>query len=119
MSEYNDGAQGKKLGVTLGVPEKEGQRIFNEFWRSCSSLKSLKDSVVKYWNDHNRKYIRGLDGRKVMTRSEHSLINTLFQSGGIICMKKAMVLWDEWVKKEGLSAAQVIHYHKLNCGFTQ
>lgn len=26
-------------------------------------------------------------------------------------MKQAMVLWDEWVKKEGLKASQVIHYH--------
>lgn len=26
-------------------------------------------------------------------------------------MKQAMVLWDEWVKKEGLLASQVIHYH--------
>ena len=105
------GAQAPKLGVTLGVPKAEGQRIYDEFWKSCSSLKTLRDNLTRYWNDHDRKYIKGLDGRKVMTRSEHSLINTLFQSGGIICMKQAMVLWDEWVKKEGLNASQVIHYH--------
>ena len=105
------GAQAKKLGTTLGISEAEGQRIFNEFWKSSWALKNLKDNVVRYWNDHDRKFIKGLDGRKVVTRSEHSLLNALFQSGGIICMKQAMVLWDEWVKEEGLKASQVVSYH--------
>jgi len=107
----SDGAQGPKLAVTLDIPRQAGQEIFDKFWTSSSALKSLKDNLVRYWKAHDRKFVLGMDGRKVMTRSEHSLVNTLFQSGGIICMKKAMVLWDDWVKEELLDASQVIHYH--------
>jgi DNA polymerase I-like protein with 3'-5' exonuclease and polymerase domains len=74
-------------------------------------LAKLKAALLTHWKGNEREFIRGLDGRKVMTRTEHSVLNSLFQSGGIICMKKAMVLWDQWVREEGLNAAQVIHYH--------
>lgn len=39
-----------------------------------------------------RGYLRGLDGRLLHIRSEHAAPNTLFQSGGAVVMKKALVL---------------------------
>jgi DNA polymerase-1 len=40
-----------------------------------------------------RGYLRGLDGRRVKIRSEHSALNTLLQGAGAIVMKKALVLF--------------------------
>jgi len=105
------GARGPKVAATLGVSKEEGERLFNAFWDKNWSLRELRDNLHRYWVAKDKKFILGLDGRKVMTRSAHSLINTLFQSGGIICMKEAMILWYDWVKDEGLDAHQVIHYH--------
>jgi DNA polymerase-1 len=43
----------------------------------------------------NPGYLIGLDGRRIPVRSQHSALNTLFQSGGAIVMKKALVLFDQ------------------------
>lgn len=37
-------------------------------------------------------WIRGLDGRRIFTRSEHSALNTLLQGAGAIVMKRALAI---------------------------
>lgn len=81
------GAQPKKLSKMVGVSEAEGKRLFNEYWEAVPALKELKQRVEKYWETHGKTYIPGLDGRLLFTRSKHSLINVLFQSGGAIAAK--------------------------------
>ncbi|WP_415717286.1 DNA polymerase [Maridesulfovibrio sp.] len=39
-----------------------------------------------------RGYLRGLDGRRLHVRSEHSALNTLLQSAGALIMKEATVI---------------------------
>jgi DNA polymerase-1 len=46
-------------------------------------------------------YIRGLDGRFLRIRSEHSALNTLLQSAGALLMKRALVILDTNLQKEG------------------
>ena len=48
---------------------------------------SLKDNLTKHWEANDKKWIQGIDGRKIMVRSPHSLLNFLFQSGGVISAK--------------------------------
>lgn len=81
------GAQPKKLSKMVGVSEFEGKRLFNEYWDAVPALKELKQRVEKYWEAKGKTYIPGLDGRLLFTRSKHSLINVLFQSGGAIAAK--------------------------------
>lgn len=81
------GAQPKKLSKMVGVSEFEGKRLFNEYWEAVPALKELKQRVEKYWESKGKTYIPGLDGRLLFTRSKHSLINVLFQSGGAIAAK--------------------------------
>lgn len=81
------GAQPKKLSKMLGVSEVEGKRLFNEYWEAVPALKELKQKVEKFWEANGKTFIPGLDGRKLLTRSKHSLINVLFQSGGAIAAK--------------------------------
>ncbi len=81
------GAQPKKLSKMLGISEDEGKRLFAEYWDAVPALKELKQKVEKAWTSTGKKTILGLDGRLLNTRSKHSLINVLFQSGGAICAK--------------------------------
>lgn len=46
-----------------------------------------------------RGYLRGIDGRKIYTRSEHSCLNTLLQGGGAVVMKLALIILDEWLQE--------------------
>ena len=48
------------------------------------------------------KVIKGLDGRLVPIRSEHSALNALLQSAGAIIMKQALVCLDESLTRLGL-----------------
>lgn len=62
-----------------------------------------------------RKYLKGLDGRRLKIRSKHSALNMLLQSAGSILTKKATVLfWDKLTSngfKFGSDVAQVAHVH--------
>lgn len=98
------GAQPEKLAKQLGWTVSKARKIFNEFWEVCKPIALLKENLMKYWERvGGKQFIRGLDGRKIPTRSAHALLNSLFQSGGVICAKRAMVIHDRMLKKEGLS----------------
>lgn len=96
------GAQPKKLAKMLGITEEEGKRLFNEYWEAVPALKELKQKIEKEWEDTGKSYIKGLDGRLLKTRSKHSLINVLFQSGGAISAKWSSVLIAEYLDNLGL-----------------
>lgn len=96
------GAQGAKIAKTIGCDLKTGEAIFEAFWQEAAPLKKLKDSLGMEWNKFDKKKIVGIDGRLVPTRSAHAILNSKFQSAGVICAKRAMVLHDRAMKKEGL-----------------
>lgn len=96
------GAQPKKLAKMLGLTENEGKRLFSEYWDAVPALKELKQTVEKEWETRGKKSILGLDGRLLNTRSKHSLINVLFQSGGAISAKWSTVLIAEYLHERGL-----------------
>lgn len=50
-----------------------------------------------------KKYILGLDGRKLYIRKPHAALNTLLQSAGAVVMKKALVVLDRDLQAAGLS----------------
>jgi len=98
------GSQAKKVAKTIGSDLKTGELVFKAFWEAASPLKMLKDRLANYWETHGgKKFILGIDGRKVPTRSAHAILNSLFQSAGVICAKRAMVIHDRKLKAEGLS----------------
>lgn len=96
------GAQPKKLAKMLGVDMQEAQRLFNEYWDAVPALKELKAQIEQEWEEGGKKHIRGLDGRLLNTRSKHSLINVLFQSGGAISAKWTTVLLCKILDEQGL-----------------
>lgn len=77
--------------------------MFGAFWEAAAPLKQLKDNLQKYWEQiGGKKFILGIDKRKVPTRSAHAILNSLFQSAGVICAKRAMVIHDRKLKDAGL-----------------
>jgi hypothetical protein len=103
------GAQPKKLAKMLGVSESEAKRLYNEYWDAVPALKQLKEKVEKAWEAGGKKTIPGLDGRLLNTRSKHSLINVLFQSGGAIAAKWSTVLLAQEAEKRGILGDPFLH----------
>lgn len=120
------GATAPKVAKTIGADLATGQQVVDAFWNAASPLKALKDKLQAYWEKQGgKKFILGIDGRKVPTRSAHSILNSLFQSAGVICAKRAMVIHDQKIKDAGLGVdffvndwkskkycQQLIGYHK-------
>lgn len=96
------GAQGAKIAKTIGSDLATGELVFNAFWEAADPLKRLKDALAKEWQVYDKKRIVGIDGRLVPTRSAHAILNSKFQSAGVICAKRAMVLHDRKLKASGL-----------------
>lgn len=97
------GAQAAKVAKTIGSDMYTGQMVFDAFWEAAKPLALLKERLNDFWIKTGKKYILGIDGRKVPTRSAHAILNSLFQSGGVICAKRAMVIYDDLIEEEGLA----------------
>jgi len=96
------GAQGPKIAKTIGCDVATGNQIFEAFWEAAAPLKRLKDALNVEWAKFEKKRIIGIDGRLVPTRSAHAILNSKFQSAGVVCAKRAMVLHDRKLKAAGL-----------------
>lgn len=97
------GAMAAMIAKTIGVDEKTGELVFDAFWEAAAPLKTLKDKLSQYWEKvGNKEFILGIDGRKIPTRSAHAILNSLFQSAGVICAKRAMVIHHEMIKEHGM-----------------
>ena len=87
------GAGVAKLGSILSVGPAKGRQARDRFLKGLPALLNLTAQVQR--TASARGYLRGLDGRRLPIRSEHSALNTLLQSAGAIIMKRALVLLDE------------------------
>lgn len=85
------GAAPAKIMKMLNCSQNKAKQLIESFWDGNPALRDLKKNLEKYWEATNKKYILGIDGRKVPTRSKHSLLNALFQSGGVIVTKYTLV----------------------------
>ena len=90
------GASANKLATTLRKPEKEGKKLFDIFWEANPALKKLKDAIEAFWQSAGGgKWIPAIDGRRLYSRSQHSLTNLLFQSTGAIIVDYSLCLFDQ------------------------
>jgi DNA polymerase I-like protein with 3'-5' exonuclease and polymerase domains len=108
------GGQVPKFAATLGCSLKDAQRYFDAFWATYTPLTEFKLSLTAAWKARGGKrggFLKGLDGRKLFARSEHALVNLMFQSAGSITVKVATLFFNKWITQRGLDAHQVIHMH--------
>ena len=102
------GAGDEKLGKVVGGNTADGKRARQYFFDNKPSFKSLRDRVQRA---SAKKFLKGLDGRKLYVRNQHSALNTLLQGAGAIVMKKALVLLDETLKLNAIQYKFVANIH--------
>ena len=100
------GAGNKKLSSILGGNTSNAKRTREHFLDNLPSFASLKDRVTRA---SAKGYLKGLDGRKLIVRSEHSALNTLLQGAGAITMKQALVFFVHYIRD--LDARCVANVH--------
>lgn len=108
------GATPPKIALTLKCSTSKAKALHRTFWKNSTALAAFKDEVTRQWNNRGGKnggYLKGLDGRKLYARSEHSLVNLMFQSAGSIVVKTATILVDRKIEQYGVKAKQMLHFH--------
>lgn len=102
------GAGIAKIAAMLGINKQKAKAVIDAFWDTNYGLKALKENLEKYWESQGKKqFIRGIDGRKIYTRSKSSLVNALFQSCGSIIMSYAGNLMYDYLSREGVLSNKV------------
>jgi len=108
------GAQIPKFSATLGVDIRTGSQHYNAFWNKYRALELFKQDLVEAWQargGRNGGFIRGIDGRKLHARSQHSLVNLMFQNAGSVVVKVAALYINKWIERDNLDVKQLIFYH--------
>ena len=87
------GAGDAKIGSIVDGSQRTGARLRQRFLDNTPALAELRERVSIA---SHRGHLRGLDGRCLHIRSEHSALNTLLQSAGAIVMKKALAIFTDF-----------------------
>ena len=122
------GSSWNKIMKMLVCSPERAKEIVEGFWDSMPALKALKANVEAHWEANDKKFVVGIDGRKINIRSKHSILNALFQSAGVISAKYVNVLSMQKLEElgycinpfEGIpDVCEMIAYHdecQLFCG---
>ena len=102
------GAGPAKIGKIVGGGPGKGQKLISKFLSNMPALRTLRSNVQEAAQNGS---IKGLDGRRLMIRSEHAALNTLLQGAGAIVCKQWLVEIDKRVRKSGLDAKLVASVH--------
>ena len=104
------GAGSKKIGSIIGGSERDGERVKEKFLRATPSLRNLREKVDAVAKS-NRRWLKGLDGRKIIIRHPHAALNSLLQGAGAIVMKVALTLLEQYVINKRIKAYPVVNVH--------
>ena len=110
------GAGDAKIGSIVGGSARDGTKLKAKFLQQTPALAKLIDRVKK---QAAKGWVPGLDGRRIWVRSEHAALNSLLQGAGAIVMKKALVLFDDKIKKYKWDVKLVANVHdefQFECG---
>lgn len=98
---------------TCEEKKKYGRKIKTQFLKQTPALRALIEKVKD--TAKTRGYLKGLDGRYLHVRSEHSALNLLLQSAGALIMKKAtIIMWQDFKRLGftfGVEVGQMAHIH--------
>ena len=102
------GAGNKKIGSVVGGSAADGEKLKRHFLYNLRTFEDLKRRVS---TAAARGYLKGLDGRKILIRSEYAALNTLLQSAGAIAMKEALVRLDKLINEKNYDVKFVANVH--------
>ena len=103
------GAGDAKIGGIVGGSKGEGRRIKQSFLSNFGTLKTFRNRITREAEQNG--FIKGLDGRKIFIRSSHAALNSLLQGAGAIVMKRALIILDELIQENNLTATCVANVH--------
>ncbi|APU03048.1 DNA polymerase I [Pectobacterium phage PP81] len=93
------GAGDAKTGSIVGGDKVEGKRLKTKFLENTPAIAALREAIIQTLVESSkwvggeqqvkwkRRWIKGLDGRKVHVRFPHAALNTLLQSAGALICK--------------------------------
>ncbi len=108
------GAGAAKIGQIVGGNADDGKRLIKNFLEQTPAIAALREAITETlvkdskwvggeqkvtWK---RRWIRGLDGRKVHVRSPHAALNTLLQSAGALICKLWIIETERLLLEAGL-----------------
>lgn len=102
------GAGPAKIGQIVGGGEREGRRLIDSFLKNTPALQKLKDKVSRL---AEKEWLPGLDGRRLIVRSQHAALNTLLQGAGAIVMKQALIMLNRKIIHAKINALFVANVH--------
>lgn len=103
------GAGPAKIGSIVGGGAREGSIILDKFYKNTPALRKLLDKVKVSYGTNG--YLPGLDGRRIIVRSEHAALNSLLQSCGAIIAKQWCIEAHAVFKKLRIPVRQVVFVH--------
>jgi DNA polymerase-1 len=102
------GAGPSKIGSIVGGGTREGQEVLSRFYSNTPALSRLMEKVKKV---ASKGYVPGLDGRRIIVRSEHAALNSLLQGCGAIIAKQWCIEAHKTFKRLSLPVRQVAFVH--------
>ena len=102
------GAGDGKVGEIVGGNSADGKRLKSKFLDNTPALRELRGVIDK---QSAKGWLKGLDGRKLWVRSQHSALNVLLQSAGAIVMKQALTLLEKYAKIYSIDYKFVLNVH--------
>ena len=102
------GAGSKKIGSIVGGTGADGQQLIDNFMSSLPKFGLLKEKVDRA---ATRKYIKGIDGRKIPVNFPHTALNYLLQSAGAVICKHWLIQMDDLVVQDNIRAFPVVNVH--------
>ena len=93
----------------VGGGADAGGKLRDRFMKNVPALKKLTDDVQRAVKTNG--FLKGLDGRKMRTRSDHSALNLLLQGAGALVMKRWLIEVMKRVDERGLDANPVLNIH--------
>lgn len=102
------GAGDGKIGEIVGGKAKDGSKLKAKFLDNTPSLRTLRTKVDR---GSSKGWLRGLDGRRLIIRSQHAALNVLLQSAGAIVMKQALILLEKYAKIYNINYKFVLNVH--------
>jgi DNA polymerase-1 len=79
------GAGDEKVGKIVGGTKAHGKKLKETFLKAVPAISKLRDAVKAACG---KGYIKGLDGRHVPIKSDHSALNYLLQGAGAVLCKQ-------------------------------
>lgn len=107
------GAGAAKIGLIVGGGKKEGSALMKKFIEGTPAIKDLREAVQntlisesKWVDGENivkwkRRWLKGLDGRRIHIRSPHSALNALLQGDGAVVCKHWIVETERMLEEAG------------------